>query len=142
MTPSHDSSTQSFAIYATVSQKERGFTLLEVMIALVIFAICAATLIQQSGRSTKQALQLDERMKANWIAENELERIRLAGYPEAGQKTRELLFAKQTWLVKSDVTNTTHPDLRKVIVSVAPLLESAREDSPNHYNLTGFLGRY
>lgn len=123
-------------------RKNEGFTLLEVMVALIIFAICAATLVQQSGRSTRQALHLDTRMKANWIAENELERMRLTGYPVTGKKTREFKYAKQTWLVESDVTNTNNPDLRKVVVAVSPKLEAVGDDNTGQYHLTGFLGRH
>lgn len=118
-------------------KKHRGFTLLEVMVALVIFSVCAATLIQQSGRSIRQQSTLENRTQANWIAENELERIRLKGFPAVGKSSREIGFANQQWQIEQEVTKTNNADLRKVVIAV-----SRQNRDGNGYRLTGFLGRY
>ncbi len=114
-----------------------GFTLLEVMVALVIFSICAATLIQQSGRNTRQSMMLETRTQANWIAENQLERLRLAGFPASGKTTQTITFSKQEWLIESVISDTNNADLRKAVIQV-----SIDDDHSTEYSLTGFLGRY
>lgn len=117
----------------------RGFTLLEVLIALSIFAICASTLIQQSGRSIRQATYLETRTHASWIAENELARLRLADHlVQPGTDDKELSFAKRQWLVSQEITNTSHKDLRKVVIHV----REAGNPQAAPYELTGFLGRH
>jgi general secretion pathway protein I len=117
----------------------RGFTLLEVLIALSIFAICASTLLQQSGRSIRQAAYLETRTHANWIAENELERLRLSEqFVPLGVQEKELRFANRQWLISQEVTNTSHKDLRKAVIRVQ---ENSNSES-TQYELVGFLGRY
>lgn len=118
-------------------QKHGGFTLLEVMVALVIFSICAATLIQQSGRSTRQQATLEHRMHSHWIAENELEKIRLKGFPSIGKTSREIDFSNQRWRIEQEVLKTNNADLRKVVIAV-----SRQDFDTSGYRLTGFLGRY
>ncbi len=122
-----------------VSQKyaSTGFTLLEVMVALVIFSICAATLIQHSGRSVRQLQQLETRTFANWIAENELQRLRLQGFPATGKSSREINYAKRQWQMQQQVSVTNNPELRKVEIAVHPLKEPQ-----DRYQLTGFLGKH
>lgn len=117
----------------------KGFTLLEVLIALSIFAICASTLIQQSGRSIRQAAYLETRTLATWIAENELERLRLTeSFPPPGTEEKELAFAQRQWLVTQEISNTSHKDLRKAVI----LVREAANPQAASYQLTGFLGRY
>ena len=124
-------------IHAKLRGRDHGFTLLEVMVALVIFSICAATLIQQSGRNTRQSMMLETRTQANWIAENQLERLRLAGFPASGKTTQTITFSKQEWLIESVISDTNNADLRKAVIQV-----SIDDDHSTGYSLTGFLGRY
>lgn len=119
--------------------KSRGFTLLEVMIALGIFSICAMVLLQQSGRSARQTHALEVKTFANWIAENELERLRLkTALPSTGSSDTELLFARQKWLVTNTIESTSNPDLIRAEVRV----QQGDHNQSNTYRLTGFLGRH
>lgn len=126
-------------IRSAVNAPNRGFTLLEVLIALSIFAICASTLLQQSGRSVRQATSLETRTQASWIAENEMERLRLAEeFAAVGRQEKEITFASRQWFITQDITNTSNQDLRKAVIEVRD------GDTPlaTQYQLTGFLGRY
>jgi len=134
---SADQHTKKTTISNHAKSRDRGFTLLEVMVALVIFSICAATLIQQSGRNTRQSMILETRTQANWIAENQLERLRLAGFPANGKTTQTITFSKQEWLIESVISDTNNADLRKAVIQV-----SIDDDHSTEYSLTGFLGRY
>lgn len=117
----------------------RGFTLLEVLIALSIFAICASTLLQQSGRSVRQATYLETRTQASWIAENELARLRLnEQFTPVGKQEKEITFANRQWFVSQDITNTNNKDLRKAVIEV----RDSDSETATSYKLTGFLGRY
>jgi len=134
---SADQHTKKTTISNHAKSRDRGFTLLEVMVALVIFSICAATLIQQSGRNTRQSMILETRTQANWIAENQLERLRLAGFPANGKTTQTITFSKQEWLIERVISDTNNADLRKAVIQV-----SIDDDHSTEYSLTGFLGRY
>ena len=46
----------------------RGFTLLEVLVALAIFASVAAAVLTASARSLQNAARLEDKTLAGWIA--------------------------------------------------------------------------
>jgi general secretion pathway protein I len=54
---------------------DRGFTLLEVMIALAIIAITLGALISTSGSQASSAGYLKQKTLAHWVALNEITRL-------------------------------------------------------------------
>lgn len=121
-------------------RRSRGFTLLEVMIALAIFAVCALVLLQQSGRSARQAQLLESRTLASWLADNELTQLQLATeFPAAGNSETEVSFARRQWLVSRELTTTSNPDLLRARVRVTPANPDADQAA---FELTGFVGRH
>ncbi|MBR9912692.1 MAG: type II secretion system minor pseudopilin GspI [Gammaproteobacteria bacterium] len=119
--------------------RTRGFTLLEVMVALSIFAVCALVLLQQSGRNARQAHLLETRTLASWIAANELAQLQLAvEFPSAGQTESEVRFARRDWIVVRDLHTTANADLLRAVIVV----KAASRDNDIAYQQTGFLGRH
>lgn len=116
---------------------QRGFTLMEVLIALAIFAVCAATMLKHSGQALRQAQGLETRTFANWIAENRLEALRLEPSILSPGKNSEIHeFANRRWQVNTQVFTTRAPTLYRIVVLVS-------EDSGNDpavYSLDGFIG--
>lgn len=49
---------------------EAGFTLLELMVALAVFAVAALALVQMEGASIRQTADLDQRMLREIVAQN------------------------------------------------------------------------
>jgi general secretion pathway protein I len=49
---------------------ERGFTLIELMVALAVFAIAALTLLQMEGNSIARTADLDQRLLREVVAQN------------------------------------------------------------------------
>src|SRR5690606_22980352 len=62
---------------AGMSRRARGFTLIEILVALAVVGVGLAALITASGRSTRDAAELRDRTYANWVARNVLAEIRL-----------------------------------------------------------------
>ena len=52
-----------------------GFTLLEVMLAISIFAIIATSISLGMSNASNAALQLEQRVLSRWVLENELNRV-------------------------------------------------------------------
>ncbi|MET1079155.1 MAG: type II secretion system minor pseudopilin GspI [Pseudomonas sp.] len=121
----------------------RGFTLLEVLVALGIFATVAAVVLTAAARSLSNAARLEEKTLAGWMADNRITELQLAR-PTAseGRDTQELEFAGRRWETESQVEATSDPALRRVTLWVA--LRPTRGDSAPVreravLSLTGFL---
>ncbi|WDY58361.1 type II secretion system minor pseudopilin GspI [Pseudomonas sp. PSKL.D1] len=79
---------------------ERGFTLLEVLIALAVFAVLATAGGLAMQHVLQQARQLNERLFASWVADNHLAEMKLQSSTGAGQRVVTIRFAEQSWQVK------------------------------------------
>ena len=137
-------SEQSAIALAHQSQHQRGFTLLEVLVALAIFASVAAVLLTASARSLQNAARLEEKALAGWVADNYLTELQLAETPpEAGNDSRELEFGGRQWQLYSETVTTSEPGMLRVNLWVA-LPAGARDNSPvkerSTLTLTGFVG--
>ena len=121
----------------------KGFTLLEVMIALAVFAIVAAALVKNAALTVKQTRTLEDKSVAYWVAQNRLAELRAKprssqAFPSPGSSTDTVNMAGRPWDVTVDVTSTDNKDVRRVTVSVAQQSDADHEVA----NLVGFIGRY
>lgn len=115
-----------------------GFTLLEVMVALAIFAVSALVILQQSSLSVSQQTELEEKTFALWVAENQIDRLRLTHqWPDTGTSESEATIPQRNWLVQQEITQTANPSLRKIIVTV-----SKRDADDPLVTLQGFTGEH
>lgn len=122
-----------------------GFTLLEVMVALIIFAFSALVILQQSTKSVHQLSMLQDKTLALWVAENALAKIKLeTQWPSAGKTEYVVSNAGQEWNVSQKIEDTSNESLRKIIVDIS------KEDASNNTNaldfslvtLTGYIGEH
>jgi general secretion pathway protein I len=119
----------------------KGFTLLEVMIALTIFALLATTMSQTTTSAVDNQLTIEQTLFANWIAENEI--INLRSVPWADIKTGKTDYemANQEWVIKKTVSikksfsGVAIPlEVKEVLVSVA-----LKSQTSSLISLTAFL---
>lgn len=125
-------------------KRSGGFTLLEVLVALAIFALVAASVLTATVRSLQTAARLEEKTLAMWIADNRLTELQLAPSPAAtGMDAGEVQFAGRQWQWQSEVQVTREADMRRVTLWVAPV-ESGRVAGDLReravVSLNGFLG--
>lgn len=101
------------------NSKNLGFTLLEVMIALSIFAIIAATIMDAASQGVDSIIHLEEKTLASWVAENKLTELRLSGQLSVGDKTETIKMASREWKVSTNMAKTPLPNTYRVTVSVS-----------------------
>jgi len=125
-------------------RRAKGFTLLEVLVALAIFALVAASVLSASARSLQTAARLEDKTLAMWIADNRLSELQLAETPAAdGRDQGELEFAGRRWQWQSEIRATSEPSMRRVTLWVAPRPERGVGGDLRKravVSLNGFLG--
>lgn len=124
-------------------KRARGFTLLEVLVALAIFAVVAASVLTASARSLQTASRLEEKTLAMWIADNRLTDLQLSeAAPGNGREQGELDYAGRRWAWVSEIGTTSDPALRRVTLWVAPRPQSGKGKLEDRavVRLVGFLG--
>lgn len=117
----------------------RGFTLIEVLVALAILALVAAAVSRQSSQVLNDLRRLEDRTQAFWLADNEMTRMRIQEpWPALGQRSRPVDTAQRRWLVSVTVTGTANVDIRRIDISVA----ADDRDRQPLLTLTGYGGRH
>jgi general secretion pathway protein I len=105
--------------FLNINHNQKGFTLLEVMMALLIFGIMALTFQKSTSQTIDQYYRIKMHSFADWIAENKMTQLRLAGVlPMAREYKEEVVFANMKWQIKSQVSKTQDPDLVRVDIKV------------------------
>lgn len=123
-------------------RKSSGFTLLEVLVALVFFSLIGMTLQQVTASTVNQYQAVRHKMFSSWLAENKLTEMQLAkSLPPAKEYKEDLEFANEEWQLVSKVQTTENPDIHKVDVEVFHI-DANTSQKTKKLTLTGFLGRY
>jgi general secretion pathway protein I len=106
-------------VHAPPRSRARGFTLIEVLAALVIVGLGMLGVIEAVTQAARNGTYLREKTLAHWIAMNLITERRLAGSPPAVAETSgEVDYAGQQWRWTLRVTQTQVPSLRRMDVSV------------------------
>ncbi|MEO0575517.1 MAG: type II secretion system minor pseudopilin GspI [Pseudomonadota bacterium] len=116
--------------------KQSGFTLIEVMVALVIVAVGLSTISVSLSQHASNSRKLRDMTLASFIAGNTLTTLRLQPeFPDIGRSTDELEFANREWLVTTFVQESGIEGLRRADVSIAEAVNPDR----NIRTVTGFV---
>lgn len=100
-------------------RRARGFTLIEVLIALVVVALALLALTQTASSQVRAFDGLRERALAGWVAANVLSETRLATpMPPIGRSDGRVRFADRDWRWTLDVAATEDAAIRRMDVAV------------------------
>lgn len=114
-------------MHPTFDAESRGFTLIEVLVALAIISIALLASLRVAGAGTNSVAELRGRLLAGWVAENVLaeQRARGAWLPLGMQRG----VARQGGIEfgwREDVVATPDSVFRRVDVRVFPAHDEAR----------------
>jgi general secretion pathway protein I len=116
----------------------RGFTLIEVLVALAIVAFGLVAVFGQMNQAATAAGRLREKTLAEWIAVNQVTELRLSGqYPPVGTRSDDLEMANTRWHYEIKISETEGDYLRRADVTVS---YADRKERPVA-TVTGFIGR-
>ena len=97
---------------------EAGFSLVEALVALAVFAMAGVGLVQLQTHSLQTLSRVETRALAELVAQNALVDIMAArDKPGLGARSDELRFAGRDWRVSIAVTATPDPVMRRVSVA-------------------------
>ncbi len=97
------------------SRQANGFTLIEVLVALVIVAVTLGAGIKAAGALLNNAQRLAEISEAQWCADNQLTGLKLAKvFPDVGESSFSCEQLGHSYTGRFTVAPTPNPNFRRV----------------------------
>lgn len=102
-----------------VQKVQKGFTLIEVMLAMAVFAIAGVALVDNAGTTFKNLGNLETQVMANWVASNQLVEMSIdKTWPPKNNKKDKVELAGREWFWLQKVIKTTDENMRAVVIEV------------------------
>lgn len=99
--------------------KQKAFTLVEVMVALAVIALGLAAVIKTVTSTTNNTIYLRDKTLAYWVAQNQISEIEVStAAPKNGFTDGQETLAGLTWHWTRKVEGTEDPDTSRVEVTV------------------------
>lgn len=119
-------------------RQARGFTLVEILVAVAILAVALAAAGRASALATDSARDTRGRLLATWAAENRVAELRARGaFPPPMTNTISARQGTLPLILSETVSDTANPAIRRVDLAVA----DARDPGRTLATLTAFIGR-
>jgi general secretion pathway protein I len=125
-------------VRADIRKLSHGFTLIEVLVALIVVGLGMLAVIQTVSQTANNTSYIRDKTIAHWIAMNQLTQVRLQpNAPAVDKSSDEVKMAGRDWRWTMEVKQTPVESIRRIEVSVRP--SDAPEKSSLAY-VTGFYG--
>jgi general secretion pathway protein I len=133
----HATSALSFRV-----SEPAGFTLLEVLIAILVLALALTALVRLAGLEARASAQLRDTTLAQWVASNAIAETRLQdAFPGVGRREGEATLAGRRWRWQMQVQATYDPSIRRLDVQVFGADPESGVVSAAVTSLTGFAAQ-
>lgn len=117
--------------------RQQGFTLIEVLVALAIIAISLGAILSTSGSQASSTSYLKQKTIAHWVAMNELTKLQIEKqWPDLGDKTGKTEMVRTEWhWIRTTVEIKDDNARRQVRYQIFP----DEHHSTKLIELTGFI---
>lgn len=106
--------------YFNYLKKQRGMTLLEVMLALVIMATSGVAVMNAASGALNNQANLQNKTLALWVASNALTELKLEeAWPNASWQDDTQELADKTWYVRYKTVETGDSDFKALDLEVS-----------------------
>jgi general secretion pathway protein I len=121
--------------------RARGFTLIEVVVALAIVAIGMAAVLGTLNTSANTISYLRDKTFAQWMALNKIANLRLSGQmTRTGNSDGDTEYAGRKWHWRQEVNGTEIPGVVRIDVHVRPAEVQGDNDHSWYSTVTGIQG--
>ena len=117
--------------------KQSGFTLLEVMVALLVVAVSLGGAVKVIGNAASNTSRMNNKVFANWVALNQIAKLRIAKeWPKFGEQKGDSEMAGRKWAWSQMSIKTDDDNIRRIEMSVWS--EDDKKSAP-FVTVVGFL---
>jgi general secretion pathway protein I len=124
--------------------RHRGFTLIEVLVALVIVAVGMSALMGALSSSARTVTYMQDKTFAEWVALNKITTVRVSlqqgQIPPVGTTNGDLDFANRSWHWRQDVVASQVPGINRIDVKVRPKEVKGGDDDSWYVTVSGLAG--
>lgn len=99
--------------------KSKGFTLLEVMVALAISAVAAVALTKVAMQYTQSTSNAILRTKAQFVTMNEVALMEINQEWLQGTQSKQVTSQGETWQIDKSAESTISPNVQKVDLQIS-----------------------
>lgn len=119
-------------------ERARGFTLIEVVVALAIVGIGMFAVFKTIGDTANNVTFLRDRTIAAWVADNRIAEMRLTGQmPSVDETEGDVEMAGRRWHWVAKVSQTPVDGIRRIDISVR---REGDAEGSSILSLAGFVG--
>lgn len=125
-------------------RRQRGFTLVEVLIALAVLAIALVAFVSAGAQNADYATYIRDRSIAQWVARNQLAEYQLqANWPSIGKKDGNTDMSGSKWHWQADIQSSPDPQVRRIdmrVYTVDPA--TGKPDTDSILLISGFITQH
>ena len=119
-----------------MSHRQRGFTLVEVLVALAVLAIALTAVMRTMAQAIDATATLRERNVALWVAQNRLAEHQMRrDWPAADTKDGDTEIGGVKWFWREQVSTTPEATIRRIEITIRRQADSEETQA----RLVGYL---